>query len=759
MRRAIRSILLMLATAGLLGLSQPAFAQFGGSLRDINVEGNQRIEADTVRSYMLIAPGDPFDDEKIDRSLKALFATGLFADVTASRQGNNLMVRVVENPIINRLAFEGNQRLTEEVLLKEVQLRPRQVYSRSKVQSDLQRILQLYRRSGRFAATVEPKVIQLPQNRVDLVFEITEGAATRIERIRFIGNGKYSDGRLREVLSTKETAWWRFLSNDDTYDPDRVNYDREQLRKFYLSHGYADFRVVSAVAELTPSREAFFITFTVEEGDAYKFGTVDVKSSIPGLTDTAAFKPAVTLDPGDTFDAGELDRTIQNITARLGELGYAFVDVKPDVRKNRDTRIIDVTFQIDEGPRVYVERINVTGNVRTLDKVIRREFRLSEGDAYNRAKLDRSRTRLRGLAFFEKVNIAETRGSEADKIVLDVNVQDKSTGELTVGAGFSTSEAILGNIGLRERNFLGRGQDVKLNLSVSKSRQQIDHSFTEPYFLDRELLAGYDVFHTKYDFQNRSNYDQTSTGGGLRLGFPVTEHLFANPAYRIRRDIIDNVKPGASAAVIRQQGSSVTSTVGYTLVYDRLDDRSNPSDGYLVKFGEEYGGVGGTEYFVRHTGSYAHYFPIFDQVVLSGALEGGHIFGLSDDVRLTNRFYVGGDNFRGFKAGGVGARDATSGDALGANIYYTATAEAQFPLGLPQEFGMLGRVFGLVGSAHDVDEPAIGLLESSALRATVGVGLSWRSPLGPIKLDFSLPVMKQDFDQTEYFRFNFGTRF
>ena len=744
-----------------LGLAVPLLAtraSHAQTVGQILVEGTQRIEPATVLSYMVIAPGDRFDDERIDRSLKALFATGLFADVTMRPQGSDLVVRVVENPIINRLAFEGNQKITEETMLKEVQLRPRQVYTRAKVQSDLQRILQLYRRSGRFAATVEPKVIQLPQNRVDLVFEIAEGAPTTINRIRFIGNSKYSDGRLREAITTKETAWYRFLSSDDIYDPDRLTYDREQLRKFYLSKGYADFRVVSAVAELTPSREAFFITFTLEEGEQYKFGKIDITSGIKDI-DLAPFYAIVPMQTGDTYDADRVEKAVQDITFELGRLGYAFVDVKPEIKRSPTGKVLDFTFRIDEGQRVYVERINISGNVRTLDKVIRREFRVVEGDAFNTAKLRRSRQRLRGLAFFEKVDIAENRGTTPDKVQIDVSVQEKSTGELSIGAGYSTTEALLGDIGLRERNLLGRGQDIRVNLSLSFKRQQIDHSFTEPYFLDRELSAGYDVFHRKQDLQRRSGFDQTSTGGGLRTGFPITENLSASTFYRVRHDLIENLASTVSDVIRRQAGGSVTSLVGYSIAYDRRDDKIEPTSGYIFRGGNELGGLGGTEHFIRTSGNYTHFFSIADEWVLSGSVDGGHIKGISDDVNIVNRFFVGGDSFRGFKQGGIGVRDPVSGDALGANIYYTGTAELTFPLGLPKEFGMKGRVFSIVGSAYDVDEKSFAVLSSSALRASSGFGVTWVSPLGPINIDIAVPVIKQEFDQHEYFRFNFGTRF
>lgn len=750
---------LVLALAAFLSIGLPASAQAPAQVREIVVQGNQRIEATTVLSYMAIAPGDPYDEARIDRSLKALFATGLFADVTIARQGSDLVVRVVENPIINRLAFEGNSRITDEILQKEVQLRPRQVYTRAKVQSDLQRILQVYRRSGRFAATVEPKVIQLAQNRVDLVFEISEGPVTTVKRIRFIGNKRFSDSRLREAIATKESAWYRFLSTDDTYDPDRLTLDRELLRKFYLTRGYADFRVNSAVAELTPSRDSFFITFSIEEGEVYKFGPVDIRSEIKAV-DVDKLRPMLAKTrEGETYNAEAVENVIQDVTYELGRYGYAFVDVVPEVKRDAEGRLIPLTYVINEAPRVYVERINITGNVRTLDKVIRREFQLAEGDAFNTAKLRRSRTRLRGLNFFEKVDIAENRGSAPDKMTIDVAVQEKSTGELSFGAGYSTADSFLGDVAIRERNLLGRGQDLRLALTLSVRRQQVDFSFTEPYFLDRDLSAGVDAFHRRLDLQERSGYDQTSTGGALRTGFPMSESLSSQFHYRVRHDRIENVDPNASRFIREQEGGTVTSQVGYLLTYDQRDDKIEPTKGYVIRGGQDFAGLGGTERFVKTTAIGIHYFPVAEKVVFSLTGDVGYVVGVGDDVGIINRFFLGGDSFRGFKLGGLGPRDTATGDSLGGNLYYTATAELQFPLGLPAEFGVSGRVFTTAGTIYTIDDSGPTLADESTIRVSSGVGISWRTPFGPIRVDLGFPLVKEGFDEEELFRFNFGTRF
>lgn len=724
----------------------------------IEVVGNQRIEAATVQSYMRIDVGDVYDASRVDQSLKALFATGLFADVTIRREGNALVVNVVENPIINRLAFEGNRRIGDDVLRDEVRLRPRVVYTRSRVQADVQRVLQVYRRNGRFAATVEPKVIQLPQNRVDLVFEIFEGPVTNVRRIDFIGNATFDDDKLRRAIVTQESRWYRFFSSTDTYDPDRVTLDREMLRKFYLERGYADFRVVSAVAELTQDRKDFFITFTVEEGEVYKFGKVDLSTTLRNL-DVEGLRQSVTTKQGDTYNAEAIEETIRRLTFEVGRLGYAFVDIRPQIQRDRENRIIDIVYQINEGPRVYVERINITGNVRTLDKVIRREIELVEGDAFNTAKVRRSRDRIRRLGFFDKVDVAQKEGTTPDKVVLDVDVQERSTGELSFGVGVSTSETVVGDVSIRERNLLGRGQDLRLGLSLSPRRQQIDLSFTEPYFLDRNVAAGFDLFNIERDEQDRSSINERNRGVRLRTNYAITENLRQGLNYTLRQDEISGVSASTSSFIAKDAGSYVTSSVGYEFTYDNRDDIYEPSSGVLIRFGQDLAGLGGDERYVRSRATWSWYFPVVTDVVANVAVTGGHIYGIDQDVRVTDRFFLGGDSFRGFQSGGVGPHDAGTNDSLGGNVFYVATGELKFPIGLPNELGVKGRVFTEVGMLTDPDLSGSLLQDDKTNRMTIGAGLSWRSPFGPIRVDFATPLIKEDYDQDEFFRFSFGTRF
>lgn len=733
----------------------------GGTIRDIRVDGAQRIEPATVRSYLSVAPGDPFDPDRVDQSLKALYATGLFADVTLDRSGDVLVVKVQENPIINRIAFEGNKRIEDDKLQAEIQLRPRVVYTRTRVQTDVQRIIDIYRRQGRFAVTIEPKIIKLDQNRVDLVFEINEGPRTGVRSITFVGNEHFSDGTLRSEVSTKESTWWRFLSSDDSYDPDRITYDRELLRRYYLREGYADFRVVSAVAELTPEREDFLITFTIEEGERYKFGKLDIKSNLKAL-DPETLKGVITASEGDWYNAQSVEDTITKLAAAVGDQQYAFVDIRPRITRNRDNLTIDVTYEINEGPRVFVERVDVNGNVRTLDKVIRREVLVAEGDPFNATKLRRSEQRIKDLGFFETAQITTADGSAPDRTVVNVDVKEQSTGEIALGAGFSTSDGVLGDFSIRERNFLGRGQDLRLGATLSTRRQEYDLSFTEPYFLDRDLSAGVDLFRISRNYQDEASYNEHNTGFSLRLGFPLTEHLRQRVYYQLTSTRIENVPDTASIYIRNEEGSHVTSLIGQELTYDRRNSRLAPTDGYYVRLVTDFAGLGGTSKFFRTRFGGGYYLPLAsDEVVLSTTGEIGYIVGVNGkDVRVSDRFFLGGDTLRGFRTAGVGPRDLRTSDALGGREYARGSVEVSFPLGLPEEFGLKGHAFTDAGvlTESDIKNDSM-VTDDTSIRVSMGTGVSWKSPFGPIRIDLAMPLKKESYDRREVFRFSFGTRF
>lgn len=762
--KRVLSVLMLAAIWPLSSLTMPAFADEpielaqADVIRSIDIRGAQRVDPGTVRSYMNIQEGDPFDSRRIDQSLKSLFATGLFADISLRREGSALVVNVVENPIINRIAFEGNDEVTQDTLRPEITLRPRVIYTRAKVQDDVKRILSVYRRNGMFAASVDPKIIQLEQNRVDLVFEINEGQETEIGNIRFIGNREFSDSRLREEIQTRESRWWRFFTSDDVFDPDRINLDRELLRRFYLSNGFADFAVNSAVAELTPDSSSFFVTFAINEGSRYTFGKIEIEARLKDL-DPALLQESIQVETGDWYDANEIDRTIDRLTEQVGTLGYAFVEIRPRISRNQEEKTIDVKYVVNEGPRVFVERINIAGNVRTLDKVIRREFQLVEGDAFNASKLRRSRRRIENLGFFERVDIEQVPGSSPDKTVINANVEEKPTGQISFGAGYSSSVGPIGDIQLSESNFLGRGQSLVAKFQLAAEASEIDFSFTEPYFMDREVAAGFDLFRVTRDLQDTSSFDIKRTGFRLRSGYQIADNTSQSWRYTFRLSEILDVKSGASSLIKAEEGEDTLSEVSHTIAYDSRDRRINTTEGTLIRFDTDLAGLGGTLYHLRNTLNGSYFYPIADQWVFSMSGKGGYIVGLGEDVALSERFFVGGDDVRGFETSGLGPRDLATDDAVGGEWMYAGSVALKFPSGLPSELGVSGRVFMDVGSSGSLSPTNSTTADDGSLRMGVGTGLNWESPFGPLGIDFAIPVLKEDYDKKEFVRVNFGTRF
>lgn len=737
----------------------------GPSVQRINVEGNQRIEESTVLSYMVLREGQPYSQAQVDQSLKTLFATGLFADVQIQQSSGVVTVKVVENPIINRIAFDGNSKVSNKTLDEEVQLKPRMVFSRAKVQADVQRVLEIYRRSGRFAAQVEPKTVQLGQNRVDLVFEINEGPTTGVSRIIFIGNKVFSDGTLRDKITTGESVWWNFLQSNDNYDPDRLTFDREQIRRHYLSEGYADFRVISGVAELAPDRSGFYITFTIEEGDKYNFGKVEIDTKLKEIP-VAVLQELIRFEGGEQYNAELIDKSVDALTLAAGTKGYAFVDIRPRVRRNKEDKTVDVVFKVEEGPRVYIERVNIVGNSRTLDKVIRREIRLVEGDAFNRVLINRSRSRIRGLGFFKKVEVTEEPGTAPDRTVLNVEVEEQSTGEFSVSAGFSSADSVVGAVSLTEKNLLGRGQFLRLQISLSSIRQQIDLRFTEPHFLDRNMSAGFDLYNTRSVFAE-SNYEADIRGLGLRLGFPLSEFGRLGLRYTLRQDDVRITGPAGDV----EQGVTLLSSAGFTYAYDEKDDPIEPKNGVDLTWSVDGAGLGGDKQYVR-TELNANWFKRLwlDDLILNVGVSSGYILAFGDETLSTNdRFFKGGGSFRGFKTSGIGPRNtSTTGTpvSVGGEVYGIGTVELRVPNFLPEELGIKTAIFtdvGTVGMVADkpvcAPAPGICIQDDLALRASAGVSVYWNSPFGPVRLDFSQILNQEDYDQTESFRFSAGTKF
>ncbi|HEU5046684.1 MAG TPA: outer membrane protein assembly factor BamA [Rickettsiales bacterium] len=768
--------IIMMTAAALTLVSTNAYAQAdstlaqeagqpsqGQVLRRIEIKGNQRIEESTILTYLGLREGEHVSQYDVDTALKNLFATGFFADANIDRSNAaegqvDLVVNVIENPLVNKVVFEGNKEVEDKDLNAELELKARSIYTRTKLQNDVKRILDIYRRGGRYSAQVNPKVIELDQNRLNLVYEIQEGPVAKVQKISFIGNENFDNNTLEKVIRTEETRWYKFFTSDDKYDQQRLQYDQELLRRFYTSAGFADFQVKSAIAELSPEKDAFYVTFTVEEGKRYDFGNVQIVSGLKGVN-VAELQDKLQTKQGEIYNSSKLESTIDALTKELGNRGFAFVDIDPRLKRDPKKRTIDVTYAIKEGPRVYVEKINIIGNVRTLDEVIRREFRLAEGDPYSTSKIARSEQRLNNLGFFEKVKISTSPGDSPDKVVINVQVQEKSTGEISIGGGFSTTEGPLAQFGIKETNLLGRGQDLRFNAAVSAVDQQYDISFTEPYFMDRELAAGFDLFRTELYTYTGIPYDSTTTGLKLRMGYALSEQWKQMLNYTIKQTDITNIQAGASTFIVDQAGTWTESSVGQALSYDNRDNKFTPTTGEYFRLNNDVAGLGGDAKYLRTEVHASYYYPVAPKWTFSLSGAGGYIFGLGQDIRIEDRFFLGGDSFRGFEPYGIGPHASTTGDSLGGNMYYTITPELTFPLGLPDDLGFLGSIFVDAGSLWDVQESGPGVVDPSAIRMSAGVGVSWSSPFGPIRVNLSPALIKEKYDSTQIFQFNFGTRF
>lgn len=757
--RITRALCLTILLGGLAIASSThgARAQAPFTVSAIDILGNERIEPSTIQSYLTFGVGDTVTQDDLDQSLTALFRTGLFEDVLFGRQNSILIIEVEENPVINRIAFEGNRAIGDDALNAEVELRPRVVFTQTRVQNDTQRLIDLYRVRGYYAAQIEPVIIVLDQNRVDLVFEISEGPETGVQSIGFVGNEAFSDSTLADEITTSTGGFLDFLGfGDDSFDPDRLAFDEELLRRFYLSEGYADFRVISSVAELTPDREGFFITITVDEGPRYEFGEVQVISNVAGL-DAEAFQDDVVSYGGDTYSNLDVEETIDNMIDTANRMQFPFAEIEPRVSRNREEQLINITYEVNEGPRVFVERIEIQGNVRTVDRVIRREMRLVEGDPLNSTLVRESERSIRDLGFFGDVELEVVEGSAPDLAVVRITVEERSTGTLSIGAGYSTTEGPVGDISLRERNLLGRGQDLRISATLAGESSQVDLSFTEPYFLGRDVAAGFDLFAVSNERDETGGFDEFTAGFGLRFGYNLMPDLRQTLSYRLE---FEDITTSSNSLV--QTGDAIVSSISQSLTYNQLDSRLQPTEGYILSGTTTFAGVGGDITYVRVTGSGSYYTPVLgmEDYILNVSAEAGFIDGLGDSVRVQDRFFVGGGNLRGFDSGGIGPRRTDTGQALGGNQFATGTVELAFPLGFDEELGIRGRVFTDVGWLTEVDAIAgTPLVDTGSIRASVGFGFSWNSPLGPLAFDFGFPIEDEPFDETEVFRFSFGTTF
>ncbi len=807
---------------------RPAAAQ---AVETIVVEGNRRVEAETVRSYFTHGAGGRLDQGTIDEGLKALIATGLFQDVKISRTGDRLTVSVVENPVIGRVAFEGNKKIKDEQLSAEIQSKPRGTLSRPMVQSDTLRIAEIYRRSGRYDVRVTPEIIEQPNNRVDLIFTVVEGVKTGVKSVEFIGNSAFSASRLRDIIKTHESNLLSFLGNNDIYDPDRVEADRDLIRRFYLKNGFADVQVVAALTEYDPDKKGFLVTFKIEEGQQYRVGSVDFRSSIANF-DATSLRALSRVSVGSLYNVESVEKSTEDMQIEASRRGYAFALVRPAGDRNFEAHTVSVVFNVDEGPRTYIERINLRGNTRTRDYVIRREFDLAEGDAYNRALVDRAERRLKNLDYFKSVKITTEPGSSSDRVILVVDVEEKSTGDFSISGGYSTTDGALAEVSISERNLLGRGLYAKASVTYGQYSRGVSLSFVEPYLLDYRMALGLDAYWREQKSNSYTSYGVTTLGFSPRIGLALREDLSLqlryslyqqsislasaynncnndptsssyNPTPAYIKNVLGGVDPtnstssgvygygcygdGESSLPVRKElanGATWTSALGYTLSYNTLDNTKNPTGGLLVDFKQDFAGVGGDVTYLKTAFDTKYYTPLVSEIVSVIHLQGGLLSKLGDkDLRMLDHFQMGPNLVRGFASNGIGPRDITyynygsNGDALGGTKYWGASMELQMPFWfLPKEVGLKGAVYADAGSLWGYQGPtswsATGEVNTKAcptcglqyddgnvVRSSVGVGLIWASPFGPLRFDYAVPITKGKYDIVQEFRFGGGTSF
>jgi outer membrane protein insertion porin family len=848
-RGGLLAALVMLATpvAATLAVglaSSPAAAQ---SVDSIQVEGNRRVEASTIRSYFKPGPGGKLDQGRIDDGLKGLIETGLFQDVKINQAGGRVIVTVIENPVIGRVVFEGNKKIKDEQLSSEVQSKPRGTLSRPMVQSDAQRIADIYRHSGRYDVTVVPEIIEQPNNRVDLIFTVKEGNKTGINSIEFVGNVAYSSYRLKDVIKTRESNLLSFLGGSDVYDPDRIEADRDLIRRYYLKHGFADVQVVAALTEYDPDRKGFLVTFKIEEGQQYRVASVTYQSSIPAL-DGNVLARFSRVSVGSLYNAEALEKSVEEMQIEASRRGFAFAIVKPRGDRNFESHTVSIVFGIDEGPRTYIERINVRGNTRTRDYVIRREFDISEGDAYNRALVDRAERRLKNLDFFKSVKVTNEPGSSSDRVILNVDLEEKSTGDFSVSGGYSTTDGPLAEVSVSERNLLGRGLFGKVAVTYGEFARGVSLSFIEPYLLDYRVALGLDVYYREQLANQYIAYGTKTLGFSPRIGLTLREDLTLQLRYSIYDQKISlpsyldncnnltnnglpfNPSPAfannpANAATINSffpggdptgtglfcygdgeaslpvrkelsQGATLTSAVGYTLNFNTLDNNRNPTDGLIIDWKQDFAGVGGDVTYLKSAADLKYYTPLVADIVSIVHMQGGLMTQIgSHEIRMLDQFQAGPNLVRGFAPNGIGPRDINpfgTQDAIGGTQYWGASLEFQMPFWfLPKEIGLKGAVYADAGWLGDYKGPTdwaltgevntpgcirptnngfnspafagtcLGLQydPQNVVRSSVGVGLIWQSPFGPLRFDYAIPLTKGPHDVVQQFKFGGGTSF
>nr|WP_233495473.1 outer membrane protein assembly factor BamA [Rhodosalinus halophilus] len=754
---------LFVALAAVLWIA-PAEAQ-SYRFTSVSVEGNQRIQPGTILSYAGIARGETVSAAELNQAYRRILDSGLFETVEIEPQGARLVIRVAEYPTINRISFEGNRRIDDEQLAGIVDSQPRRIFNPSQAERDVATIIEAYESDGRIAARVTPRVIERSENRVDLVFEIFEGDVVEIERIGFVGNEAFSDRRLRRVLETKQAGILRAFIRSDTLIADRIELDRQLLRDFYQSRGYVDFRITGVNAELTQERDAYFVTFNVQEGQQFAFGRLSVSSDLPGV-DVPAFQAAIRSRPGQTYSPARVDNDIARLERLAIERGLDFVRVEPEVTRNDRALTLDIDYKLVRGPRIFVERIDIEGNTATLDRVIRRQFRVAEGDPFNPREIRESAERIRALGLFASADVEAREGSSEEQVIVDVDVEEQPTGSLTFGGTYSTSGGLGAIVRFQERNFLGRGQRLALEISTGVDNRVYRLGFTEPAFLGRDLTFDFDLAYRETD-NLLASYDTAI--GRIRPSFEFPIAANARLALRYTAEVSELYGLSSDAGQLVQaeaaRGQEWNSSLGYTISYDTRRTGLDPNAGVLLEFGQDFGGVGGANTFIKSTARAVAQTRVWnEEVTLRATVEGGVLNYSSGSSRVTDRFFMGPGVMRGFSLDGIGPRErntaADVNDALGGNMFAVARFEAEFPLGLPEEYGISGGVYYDIGSLWGLDQTNADVIyEDFSLRQTVGLSLFWDTPIGPLRFNFSEPVAKRPHDETQAFDLTISTQF
>lgn len=736
------------------------------SIKSVEVFGNERIDSSIVKNYLNLNENSVYNQENVNEYIKTLYETGLFKDVKIDFKNGKLLIDVVENPLIVDVYFDGNKKISDDILKSEISLAKRSIFNKNKLNNDVKRILDLYRRTGRFMASVNPKIIKEDKNRIKLVFEVNEGKPAKIRKIYIVGAKVFNENDLKEILNSKESKILRF-SAGEVYDPARVEFDKELLRRFYYSKGYPNFEVLSAVGEIDRNNRWFDITFLINEGEKYNFGNIKITNNIKYVK-TKKLEKVVKIKKDKVFNADLLNASVDNITTELAKEGFAFVDVKPMITKNDKLKVVDVDFIIEESPRIYVGEIKIIGNTRTYDKIIRRELRLEEGDPFSLTKFNRSIQRINNLGYFEKVDVRKERGDQPNKLNIIIEVEEKKTGELQFGIGYSSVDGLNATIGIKENNLLGLGQTLGLNIMYAKYTKDISLSYGKPYFMGRDLYVGFNLFYRRDEDQYSVDYKETTYGGGLNAIYSITEYLDQKLFYNLYREKISDISEDYSGIIAASD--DITSAIGQSLYYDRKDSRFDPTKGFALNWTIEYAGLGGDKKYLKNTGSANVYIPVWPSIfTLRLGAKGGAMQGvMGEPVDPTDAFYLGGNSLKGFKYGGVGPRtiignSAKDGSAVGGKRYYVADAELRFPLGLPKEYGIYGSLFINAGTLTGVDESKTlnksRIVDSGTIRSATGFSISWKSPMGPISFDFAKVLKKEYYDESQNFNFNFGSSF